>query len=105
MRGAGVVLACLALAACDLAQGPAEAVARQQAKNVINGVVSTNFPGVNARPVTNCIVDNATLDEVLAIARAAVVGVDAQTTQTILDVASRPETVTCIAANGLDLLG
>lgn len=107
MRRAAIhIAACLALAACQMGtplQQSAEEVARAQAKSVINTVVAQKMPGVNAAPVTDCIIDNATLPEIFTIAKGAVTGVSNETIATVLSVSKRPETASCIARNTLGL--
>ena len=105
MRRALTLLAAVTtLSGCAYASQTADAVARQQAKSVVNGVIAENLPGVNAAPVTNCIIDNATAPEILTIAGAAVTGMTPETGQLVLDITRRPDTVSCIASNGLGLL-
>ncbi|MEL6609659.1 MAG: succinate dehydrogenase [Pseudomonadota bacterium] len=98
---AGVLL----LSACSAAQDAVDAEVRQTAEQVINTVVERNFPGVNAAPVSNCVVDNATTGEILTVAKAAVTGIDEETVTTVLDIAKRRDTLECIARNGIALLG
>lgn len=104
MRVFALFAVLLPLAACDYAALTADQIARQQAKAVINGVVADKLPGVNAAPVTDCIIDNATTNEILTIGGAAVTGVTAATARQVLQIARRPETVSCIATNGLGLV-
>jgi len=104
MRPLALVASLLALSACDYASQSADQLARQQAKAVINGVVADRLPGVNAAPVTDCIVDNATTNEIVTIAGAAVTGVTAATAAQVVAITRRPDTMTCIASNGLGLL-
>lgn len=104
MRMVWAILALAGLAACDVATQVADTEMRGVAKQAINGVVQQNFPGVNAAPVTNCIVDHATPAEIVQIARSALTGVNDETVSTVLGVAQRPETVTCIATNSTALL-
>lgn len=99
-----VILATSLLAGCDVANQAADTLARDQAKSVINGVVSDRFPGVNAAPITDCIIDNANAAEILSVAKASVTGVTDDTINTVITVAQRPETTSCIAKNGLSLL-
>lgn len=89
------------LAGCgDLGAG-GDRVMRQTAKTVVNGVIASRFPGMNAAPLTDCIIDNAESYEVYQIAEAAVVGPSPATTDLIVDIAGRPETVRCAADNAL----
>ena len=104
MRGAGIV-AVLALSGCGAANDAADAVARDRAKGVVNGVVDDRFAGVNAAPVTDCIIDAASAGEIIQIAGASVTGVTQSTVEQVLEIAGRREAVECIAENGLALLG
>ncbi|WP_137699681.1 succinate dehydrogenase [Marimonas lutisalis] len=104
MRMALALLAPLALAACDVAQQAADDVARGQAKRAVNSVVAERFPGVDAAPVTDCIIDAASAQEILQIAGSSATGARAEITQMVLQIAQRPEAVTCIAGAGVTLL-
>ena len=103
-----VLLGCVALVgltACDVANQAADTVARDRAKGVVNGVLETRFPGVNAAPVTDCIIDQASASEIISIAGASVTGVTQSTVEQVVEIARRPEAVQCIAQNSLTLLG
>ncbi|MFD0859681.1 succinate dehydrogenase [Roseovarius aquimarinus] len=94
-----------ALAACTAANDAADAVARGQAKNVVNTYVATRYPGLNAAPITDCIIDAADAREILQIASGAVTGLDAATAEQIGQIARRPEALQCIAQSSLTLVG
>ncbi|MFC3059181.1 succinate dehydrogenase [Paenirhodobacter populi] len=106
MRAFGILTAAAALSACTMGGTglSPEAIARGQAKSVVNSVVAQKMPGVNAAPVTDCIIDNASMSEIYSISRGAVVGVDADTVNTVMTIAKRPDTLSCITRNGLSLL-
>ena len=95
----------LALTACAAANDAADAVARDRAKSVVNGIVEQRFPGMNAAPVTDCIIDAASAGEIIQIAGASVSGVTAETVSQVLEIAQRREAVECIAENSITLLG
>jgi predicted ThiF/HesA family dinucleotide-utilizing enzyme len=95
----------LVLTACGAAQDAADTVARDQAKTVVNQVVTSRFPGVNPAPVTDCIIDAASAGEILQIASATVTGVDEKTVSTVIEIAQRPEAISCIGQNSITLLG
>lgn len=102
MRLAVLMLTGLALMpACTELGAEGDKVARQAAKGVVNTVISNRFPGMNAAPLTDCIIDNADMTEVFQIAEAAVLGPTPATTNLITDIARRPETVRCAADNTL----
>ncbi|WP_120499544.1 succinate dehydrogenase [Roseovarius sp. EL26] len=93
------------LTACAAANDAVDNVAQDQAKTVVNGVVSDKFPGVNAAPVTDCVIEAASASEIISIAGASVTGVTQSTVETVLEIASRPDAVNCIAENSISLFG
>lgn len=102
MRGLAIISAVGLLAGCMQDLGPTgDVLARDAAKGVVNNVVQTRFPGVNAAPFTDCIIDNATGPEILTIAQAAVVGTTPQTTALVVEIAQRPDTIRCVANDSL----
>lgn len=103
MRFALPLCALVLLGACVSASDTADTIARQTAKGVVNGVVAQRFPGMNASPVTDCVIDNASRFEIFEIAKAGATGMTPATVETVTGIASRPETVQCISKNGLGL--
>ena len=99
------ILALASLTACATANEMADDLARGRAKAVVNTYVTNNYPGLNAAPITDCIIDAANAREILQIASGAVTGVDASVAEQIGQIARRPESLHCIAQNGLTLLG
>jgi hypothetical protein len=98
--------ASMMLAGCMQDLGPAgDTLARDAAKGVVNSVVQTRFPGVNAAPLTDCIIDNASSSEILEIGQAALLGTNQATTNLIVEIASRPDTVRCGLNNSLGIQG
>ncbi len=87
-----------ALAACDPAAG--DRLARDAARSVIGRTVATRFPGVPVQPAIDCLIDNASPNEILGLASDTVTGPTAATTETILAIARRPEAIRCFAASG-----
>jgi hypothetical protein len=90
-------VAVLAIAGCDAAQPLIDDTARKAAKGVITPIVAKKIPFANTEIVTDCIIDNATGSEILDLAKAAVVGVTDTTAETVVKIASKPETAKCIA--------
>ena len=106
MRGIAFLSAALALSACIEDLGPAgDMVARDVAKGVVNDVVQRRFPGVNAAPYTDCIIDNATGAEIIQIAQGAALGANQVTTNLVTEIAARPDTVRCAIENSISLGG
>lgn len=95
-----LAIAAIALVGCS----SGEQIARDQAKDVINPIVAKQFPGVPTEPITNCVIDNASVKELLTLTAAAGTGAHAKTAEIVTEIASRPETLTCIAKNGLPSL-
>jgi hypothetical protein len=91
------------LMGCQTIQPLVDDTARKAAKGVITPIVAKKLPFANTEVVTNCIIDNATGSEILDLAKAAVVGVSDSTAETVVKIASKPDTVTCIAKGSLGL--
>lgn len=103
MRLVLLVSLAFAVSGCQVANDRADVVARQAAKGVVKGVVAQKFPGVNAAPITDCVIDNASRFEIFEIAKAGATGVTPATIETVTTISTRPETVQCISKNGLGL--
>lgn len=97
MRNIRLVLPILALAACDTPLGTE--IARDQARSSVDQVVNKRFPGADPTPVTDCVIDNASGSEIVNLASAAVTGITERTVETVLEIGTRPETVTCLVTN------
>lgn len=94
----------LTLAACTPEMQ--DEIARDAAKNAVRPVLQERLPGVPVEPASDCVIDNATANEILALAADAVTGPTANTVEIVSDILARPETLTCLATEGLPpLLG
>lgn len=100
MRIVLAVTAVLSLSAC-MQTDLVDDVSRRAAKSVVNPILAQRLPGVPTEPMTDCVIDNATSGEILTLARAAAIGIQPDTYDTVLGIAKRPETIQCIATNGL----
>ncbi len=69
----------------------------------MNGVVESNFPGVNAAPITDCIIDAASAQELLQIAASAATNASADVAEMTLRIAKRPEALQCITKASIPL--
>ena len=78
-----------------------EQIARETARNVVRPILANRFPGVPLEPLTDCVIDNATLGELNALARASITGLTPDTYGTIIAVATRPATLNCLATDGI----
>ncbi|MCP5086793.1 MAG: succinate dehydrogenase [Rhodobacteraceae bacterium] len=101
-----IVLAFLvALAGCSAGQAVVDEAARSAAKSVVTPIVEKNFPGLPASKISDCVIDNASAGEIFTLAKATQLGVTPKTTQTVVDIASRPDTLKCISTVTLTELG
>ena len=96
--GAGLMV----LSACS--SGVEDEIARDAARQAVRPVLAENFPGVPLEPATDCVIDNATAGEILSLAADAVTGPTASTVETVAVIISRPETIECLAVEGLPAL-
>lgn len=79
-------------------------ITRDAARTAVRPVLEQRFPGVPLEPATDCIIDNATSRELLSLAADAVTGPTANTVEVVTDIASRPDTIRCLATEGLPVL-
>lgn len=104
MRGLGIIALTFALSGCLSTDALVEASAQSAAKSVIKSVIADKLPGVDVDDAVDCVVDNATTDQIVDIAKAAVTGVDDSTVSTVTSIASQPDTISCIAQSELSSL-
>jgi len=96
----------LGLAGCMSTESAVEVSARTAARSVVNSVVAQRFPGVDAAPFTDCIIDNATTQEIFELAKGAVaVAPSNDAVSTVVTIAGRPAATKCIAQNAIGPLG
>jgi hypothetical protein len=94
-----LVVGMLALFGCTVAQQ--DELTRDAARTAVRPVLERNFPGVPLEPATDCVINNASSEELLSLAADAVTGPTASTVEIVGRVVSRPETITCLAEDGL----
>ena len=92
----------LAVAACS--PQAQDQIAREAARSAITPVITDRFPGVPLEPALDCVIDNANAAQIRALAADAVLGATQSTVEIVTDIVSKPETLTCLAANGLPAL-
>lgn len=97
-----VFLALLTLAACDPAQ-VADKVGRRAADTVVRPIVSDYVPAGQAETATRCIVDNASAEDVKALAQDVGVGAGSRTVANVMRIAATPGAAACLAASNLRL--
>ena len=94
------LLAIPALAACD-PQALADKTTRNIAGNVVFPVVSRDMPAGPANQAVECILQNASMPEIRALARDTGVEAGTQTKENIRNIALRPGAQACFAAQGV----
>ena len=99
-----IVVAVLALAACDPAQ-VADKVGRRTAETVVRPVVADYLPGAAGETATRCIIENAGAEDIKALMQDVGVGAGPRTVANVLGIAAQPGTVACMSAAGLPKLG
>ena len=108
MRSFGLLLSAgLMLTACGgLVQDTADELARAQARSAIDAEMDHLFPGVDVSPLTDCVIDNASAQEIVTIAGGVALGDGGLASETIGVILRRPETAACAAeAYAADILG
>lgn len=100
LRTTYLILTAAALMGCSVGQE----VARDQARDAIDPIVAQKFPGVPVKPITDCVIDNATLKELLTLSAAAGTGNNAKAAEIVGGVITRRETIKCITVKGLPAL-
>ncbi len=95
-------IALIALAACTSAQQ--DSLAQDAAKQAVRPILEERFPGVPLEPATDCVIENATAQEILVLAADAVTGPTASTVEVTTRILSRPETIRCLAEDGLPVI-
>ena len=79
-------------------------IARDAARSTITPVLVERFPGVPLEPALDCVIDNASAVQIRALALDTVTGPTESTVQIVTDILSKPETVRCLAVEGLPAL-
>ena len=97
-----LVLATIVLAACTSDQQ--DELARDAAKRTVRPVIAEQFPGVPLEPAVDCVIDNASAQEILTLAADNLTGPTASTVEIVARIATRPETLECLAVEGLPVL-
>lgn len=98
-------IALLALALLGACSPQAQdALARDAAKSVVARTAAERLPGVPVEPYTDCIIDNASAQQILALAADSVTGPTESSWEIVSQIASKPETLQCLVATGLPAL-
>ncbi|MGY9046816.1 hypothetical protein P775_05500 [Puniceibacterium antarcticum] len=92
----------VALSACTVETQ--DQLARSAARSTTSKVLAQRLPGVPLQPAANCVIDNANAQQILALAADSVTGPTEATYQVVTGILQKPETLRCLAANGLPAL-
>lgn len=99
MRAAAALVLLVLLPACVAGEAVMQETTRGLARSAVDAAAGRYLPGVPVKPYTDCIVNNATTDELLKLAGAAGAG-DAQAATrawlVVQGVAARPDTRMCL---------
>jgi len=91
--------ALLALVSCADVQ---DQLARDAARSAVRPALAENFPGIPLEPASDCVINNASASELTRLAMAAGQStVSPQTSELVVEIATRPETIRCLATDGL----
>ncbi len=96
MLRVATILGLVTLTACtsQRAERQTEA-ARERARPAVTEVIAREYPGASVTPLTGCVLDNATEEELVRLAQAALQGMSGRDTQMIRGMVRRPEIRTC----------
>jgi len=92
----------LLLMACS--QEAQDQIVRDAARASATKVLAEKFPGVPLQPAADCVIDNASSRQILSLAADSIMGPTANTVEIVTNIVSKPETLTCLAAQGLPAL-
>lgn len=87
----------LVVSACDVAETVALDTGREAAKAVVGPIVADTIPGAAGGVLTDCIIDNASGEELFGLAAN---GASPENIALVSTILSRTETITC-ATSGL----
>jgi len=90
-------VAALTLSACATLETAAVDTGREAAKVVVTPIVAETVPGPAGVILTNCIIDNASGDELLVLAAQ---GASPDNITLVSNILARPDTIAC-ATSGL----
>lgn len=92
-----IVAATAVLSACSVAETVALDTGREAAKAVVGPIVADTVPGAAGVVLTDCIIDNASGEELF---RLAAQGASVENVALVSEILSRTETISC-ATSGL----
>ncbi|SNR46666.1 hypothetical protein [Puniceibacterium sediminis] len=97
-----LVLLPLMLIACTAESQ--DQLARGAARSTTSKILAQRLPGVPLQPAVDCVINNANSQQILALAADSVTGPTESTYQVVSGILQKPETLRCLAAEGLPAL-
>ncbi|ARO13496.1 succinate dehydrogenase flavoprotein subunit [Ketogulonicigenium robustum] len=106
MRALAVLCGVVALSGC-ISESAVTDTSRALAKQAVDSAIAGRVPAALVTPVTDCVIDNATPSELASLAAGAFTGVaSTQAGQTVMTIAGRQATQSCVVGNlGSGLIG
>ena len=102
MRFLAFCLVVASLVGCS--QQAQDDIAREAARNAVAPELERRFPGIPLQPSVDCVIDNANAQQIRRLALDGVTGPSESTVTIVTDIVSKPETLKCLAAEGLPAL-
>ena len=72
-------------------------IARNAARSTVNRVVLERYPNLPLEPAINCVIDNATAQQIYALGADSLGGPTESSAQIVAEVVQKPESVRCLA--------
>ena len=72
-------------------------IARDAARSTVNRVVLERYPNLPLEPAIDCAIDNASAEQIYALAADSIGGPTASSVQIVSQVVEQPQTVRCLA--------
>jgi hypothetical protein len=97
-----LLFAALLISACSVQSQ--DIIAREAARSTVSRVVVERFPNVPVQPAIDCVIDNASAQQIYALAVDTVGGPTESSVQIVSEIAAQPETFQCLGNRGLPAL-
>ncbi|ETX15106.1 hypothetical protein OCH239_17620 [Roseivivax halodurans JCM 10272] len=72
-------------------------IARNAARSTVNRVVLERYPNLPLEPAINCVIDNASAQQIYALGADSIGGPTESSAQIVSEVVQKPESVRCLA--------
>ncbi len=97
MRLVALLCAVSTVAACS--PQAQDQIARNAARSTVNRVVLERYPNLPLEAAINCVIDNASADQIYSLAADSVTGPTAASAEIVAQVVQQPTTVRCLATD------